>query len=75
MVRKEDRDEDVVESGLSEDVDQLVRAQRVIARSTTVAMAPRRPLAKIELEDEEDEDEEDETDSGLWGREGGGSPL
>ena len=77
VVRKEEL-EDSVSELLREDVDPFARAQRWMARSTAVVMAPIGP-AKPEDEDEElEEEDEDELDwaegAGEGERERGAGP-
>ena len=45
--------EDLGEDEALDEADEFALAQRVTASSTTAAMVPRRPVAKIEPEDED----------------------
>ena len=61
VVRKEEL-EDSVSELLREDVDQFARAQRWMASSTAVVIAPIGPAKPEEEEDELEEEDEDELD-------------
>jgi len=77
VVRKEDRDELESELVPAEEEDQFLRAQRAMARSTAVAIAPIGPTAPEDDEEEEPEEEaeaeaveeEEESAEGEQGRE------
>lgn len=66
-MRKDDLEEEASESESNDEVDQLARAQRVIARSTTAARAPKGPPT-VEALDDELEDEDEDTESERPGR-------
>jgi hypothetical protein len=78
MVRRVDASEEEDESEEREDVEAFARAQRVMARSTTAAIAPRGPLDEELLDELLDDVLEPELDRLLVPREctlaGGGLP-